>query len=509
MTTASAAAGPLCLVLDQGGSSSRAMVFDRRGQAVSSAQQAVATANPQAGHVEQDPAQVVDSLRTVAASATAALTAAQRAQLCVAGLVCQRSSLVAWEPGSGATLTPIISWQDTRGAHWLAEQALDNDRIQQLTGLWPNAHFGASKMRWCLDHLPSLRHSDSAVVAPLASYLIYALLQEKPFCVDPANASRTLLMALGGRQWSPQLLALFGIERRRLPAIVPSDSRFGTLAVDGLQLPLRLLNGDQSAAAFAGGLPRYDWLYINLGTGAFIYRPLSQPQQLGRQLCSVIYANGDQALYAAEGTVNGAGAALQWLARQQAGSGAQSAPAIEWALRLPPDDFSREQSQLPLFLNGVGGLGSPDWRADFSSRFSLSGSQRQQALAVLESIAFLLRRNVDALCRHQSLPRRILVSGGLSGCDLLCQLLADLTGVEVTRVEEREASARGAAWLLLRGETLGGESPGRERQDDKTPRAEPWQVAETEAFQPRNVTLPEQRYRQWTQLLESALQEND
>ncbi|MYM64068.1 FGGY family carbohydrate kinase [Pseudomaricurvus sp. HS19] len=492
MNTTSAAAGPLCLVLDQGGSSSRAMVFDSAGRVVSSAQQPVATLRPQPGHVEQDPAEVVLSLQATVSNAVSALTDHQRRQLRVAGLVCQRSSLVAWEPDTGTTLTPIISWQDTRAARWLAAQALDNDQVQRLTGLWPNAHFGASKMRWCLDYLPALQQSHSAVLAPLASYLAYALLREQPVRVDPANASRTLLMELASHQWSPQLLSLFGIERQRLPDIVPSDSEFGTLVVDGLTLPLRLLNGDQSAAAFADGNPQPDCVYINLGTGAFIYRPLPRPPAPERQLCSVIYASGEQALYAAEGTVNGAGSALQWLTDNSQGAEQQD---IDWALRLSPGDFSLQQSGLPLFLNGVGGLGSPDWRADFRSRFSGTGSGRQQALAVLESIAFLLRRNFDRLCQYRSPPHRIIVSGGLSGCNLLCQLLADLTGIEVARVEEREASARGAAWLLLWGASRKAEAADGEQ----------WQMAETESFQPANATLPEQRYRQWSGLLQAEL----
>ena len=467
----------LALVLDQGGSSSRALILNACGDVVAAAQRQVVTRRPHPGWVEQDPRQVVDSLREVAISAVAGLTQQQRAALQVAGLVCQRSSLVGWCRDTGEPLTPVISWQDTRNSEWLKQQPLDRRRIQQLTGLFPNGHFGASKMRWCLDHLPELAMSASLALAPLASFLVYSLLEERPYIVDPANASRTLLMNLQQRQWSAELLRDFGLERLSLPEIAPSLAMHGHLSVGGLKLPFNLLNGDQSAAAFAGGVPQSERAYINLGTGAFIYRVLSRPEIPEKLLCSVLAAGPSGVWYAQEGTVNGAASALQWLAERQGREGDQ----------LPTADRLLDiQQQLPLFINSVGGLGSPDWRPDIAPHFVGEGREQDKPLAVLESIAFLLMRNFEHLYATAPRPCSLIVSGGLSRLDALCQLLADLTGVTVERVEEMEASARGAGFLLLGARGY-------------------WRGGVTTPFAPIARPIAGERYRRWTRLMEELL----
>src|SRR4249919_3113456 len=149
--------GPLFLALDQGGSASRALVFDAKGHERAAARIEVGDRRPRPGWVEQDPEVVVDSLRKVAAAALAQLDASERAQVLACGLSTQRSSLVAWDRSTGAALSPVLSWQDTRGAEWLQAQALDAEAMRARTGLYPNAHYGLSKMRWCLDHLDTVR----------------------------------------------------------------------------------------------------------------------------------------------------------------------------------------------------------------------------------------------------------------------------------------------------------------------------------------------------------------
>jgi glycerol kinase len=432
--------GPLFLTLDQGGSASRALVFDARGQASATARIDVGDRRPQAGWVEQDPEEVVESLKRVAAEAMAQLEAGERAQVRACSLSTQRSSLVAWDRESGAALSPVLSWQDTRAAAWLEAQALDVEQIRAITGLYPNAHYGLSKMRWCLEHLDAVRRAaidGRLLIGPLSAFLAFRLLESRPARVDPANASRTLLFDLARGDWHEESLARFGIERAWLPEVARSDASYGELALDTGHLPLHLLSGDQSTAAFAHGELQSDAAYLNVGTGAFVFRIAdAAPPRLLRSVAH--WAETPQ--YVAEGTVNGAGSALAAFAQAQGIADVGAALEAAWQ----DSDSTGEV----VYLNGIGGLGSPDWRSDFPSRFLGDGTPPQQLVAVAESIVFLIERNL-ALLRTASAPcTHILVSGGLSQSDRFCQALADLTGLPVRRPAHCEATARGAAFLL-------------------------------------------------------------
>lgn len=469
------------LALDQGGSASRARVFDAVGQQWAAARIKVDHQRPQPGRVEQDPEALVQSLVQAAAMAVASLDRSQRGVLQSVGLVCQRSSLLAWDADSGAALSPVLSWQDTRAADWLAAQRLDVDAVRARTGLYPNAHFGMSKLRWLLDHNDAVQRA--AVTGrlrfgPLAAFLAHRLLRERPMKVDPANASRTLLLDLARGDWCDATLQQFGFERNWLPVVVASDAEYGHLPLPGGELPLRLLSGDQSAAAFAFGAPVPESGYVNLGTGAFIYRlahsvlgpalPTS-----ARMLRSVIHWSA-QPQFVMEGTVNGAGSALAWFDQQHGPAAVDTA-----------EDWSGDTAGLPLFLNGIGGLGSPDWQPDFASCFIGTGTAAAQRIAVAESIVFLLQRNLE--CLQESAPLAGLVAtGGLSGSPVFCQWLADLSGLAVQRPADCEASARGAAYLLA-GQPSG------------------WLNAPARYFHARPNAALHSRYRQWTQLMDEAL----
>src|SRR5262249_27033567 len=158
-------------------------------------------------------------------------------------------------------------------------------------GLFLSPHYGASKLRWCLDHLEPVRRAQAAgrlAMGPLASFLAFRLLEDRPFVADPANASRTLLWSIGSREFDPWLLALFGIPRGVLPGCVRTRGEIGALELEGARLPFRVLTGDQSAALFASGAPRADTASFNVGTGAFVQRPCeSVPQSPPRLLASL------------------------------------------------------------------------------------------------------------------------------------------------------------------------------------------------------------------------------
>ena len=466
--------GLLYLTLDQGGSASRALVFDARGHEHAAARIEVGDRRPRPGWVEQDPDAVADSLRTAANAALAQLDASDRARLVSCGLSTQRSSLVAWDRNTGKALSPVLSWQDTRAAEWLQAQALDIEAFRESSGLYPNAHYGLSKMRWLLDQVHAVREAADdgrLLIGPFAAFLAFRLLESRPALVDPANASRTLLLKLASGDWDDAALSRFGIERAWLPTVTRSDADYGELALDGCRLPLRLLSGDQSTAAFAHGELRPEAAYLNVGTGAFVFRATDDapPARLLRSVAH--WADAPQ--YVVEGTVNGAGSALAAFA--QAHGIADVGAALESAWQ------GADSAGDVVYLNGIGGLGSPDWRSDFPSRFIGEGTLEQQLVAVAESIVFLVDRNL-ALLRTVGAPcTHVLASGGLSQSQRFCQALADLTGLPVQRPAHCEATARGAAFLLANRPTGWAGLPRQEFRPNEEPhlraRHRRWQQA--------------------------------
>src|SRR5690606_28747086 len=260
------------------------------------------------------------------------------------------------------------------------------------------------------DELPAVRRAladGRLCCGPLASFVLHRLLEERPCVVDPANASRTLLWDVRTHDWSAEMLAACGVPPASLPDCVPSRHAFGTLPAGGQRIPLQAVTGDQSAALFAWGAPQADTLFVNIGTGAFVQRLVAgAPPDVPGLLHSVAWQDADRSVGVLEGTVNGAGAALEWLASER------DVP-LDTLLEGAPR-WLDENDDPPLFINGVGGLGAPYWTADCPIRFSGAGSLAEHAVAVLESIVFLLQRNIEAIreapCGQADGVRRIIVS---------------------------------------------------------------------------------------------------
>lgn len=470
---------PLYLALDQGTHASRAVVFDRRGQALSSGSTAVSIAYPQTDWAEQDGEEIVASLRSAATQALQAL-GARRADVVAAGLASQRASSVCWDRLTGAPLSPIFSWQDRRAHAWIAQLQAHGDEVHRKTGLFLSPHYGASKLRWALDHLDAVRQAQQArrlCWGPMASFLVFRLCTERPFLADPQCAARTQLWNLRTRDWDPALLALFGLPSGFLPRSVPTVHDWGTLEVDGSAIPLTAVNGDQSAAVFAFGWPEADSAYINIGTSAFVQRALTAfPGHVPRQLTGIILDDEAARVYMVEGNVNGAGTALDWLGTQ---------PGMAELKTQLPRWLARPEAP-PLFLNGIAGLGGPFWQAEFHSRFVGDGEPWQQAVAVVESIAFLLQANIDHMAPYVPPAHRIRVSGGISQLDGLCQRLANVSGLPVHRRDDPEATARGMAYLAAH-------------------RPLQWNHAADEQVFPVQADEPvRERYRRWRALMVQA-----
>jgi len=434
---------PFFLALDQGGHASRALVFNAHGRLVVSAQRQIATLHPGRGQVEHHAAALLASVTHVCKEVARQL-GPRCAQIQAAGLATQRSTMVCWDRQTGKALSPVISWQDRRAARRVATLAPHESRIHDITGLVLSPHYGASKLAWCLDRLNPVRQAlrqQRLAAGPLASFILANLLAEKPLLADPVNASRTLLWDYRRRDWSEELLELFRIPAWILPRCVPNQHPFGHLRLGTRSIPLTVVTGDQPAAMYAGGEPGADSIYINLGTGAFIQRLHGEtPPQVPGMLGSVLWQDQDRVLYVLEGTVNGAGSALSWLRERVAMS--------EKKMFGQMPTWLTAKSELPLFLNGISGLGSPYWLSNFRSRFIGPGNAMQKMTAVAESIVFLLCMNLERMHGTGKPAWRIVLSGGLARWEGLCQRLADLSGLPVQRPALHEATASGLAWLL-------------------------------------------------------------
>ena len=398
-------------------------------------------------------------------------------RIVAAGLATQRSNVACWDKHSGEALSPIISWQDRRAFHWLEQFSDQAAEIHASTGLFLSAHYGASKLRWCLEHIPAVKQAlaeQRLCFGPMSSFLTFRLTEEKSLLADPVNASRTQLWDLKTCDWNPQLLALFGIPHSALPECVPSHTDFGHLQIADRQIPLTLVSGDQSAAMYAFGKLQADTAYINMGTGAFISRPSGYARLYGRRLLtSVIRQTDQQTEYVLEGTVNGAGSALKWFEREY------HQPNLITKLH----GWLNQAMQPPLFLNGISGLAAPFWIAEFPSKFIGEGDAAEQAVAVVESIVFLLQASLDEMLKLASRPDQLQITGGLSQLDGLCQRMADLSSLAVYRPQQCEATARGTAYLLA-------DQPGHWPEKE----AGIW-------FEPQSNPELQQRYQHWYQAM--------
>jgi len=470
---------PLYLAIDQGTHASRAVVLDARGAVVATGAKDIGLTRPQPDWAEQDGEEMVSSLYAAVLEATRGL-GDRRQDIVAAGLASQRSSCACWDARGGRPLAPLFSWQDRRAHAWLRQFEPRAEEIHRKTGLFLSAHYGASKLRWALDNLPAVRRAlDDGTLCwgPQASFLTYRLTAEQSMVADPQCAARTQLWNIHARDWDAGLMDLFGVPPGHLPRSVPTCHRYGTMRVADLTVPLVAVNGDQSAAVFAFGWPEEDSAYVNIGTSAFVQRAVTrEPAYAPRSLTGIILDDGRTTVYSVEGNVNGAGTALEWL---------RSDLGIEDAIaRLP--EWLATPTEPPLFLNGIAGLGGPFWKPDFASRFVGEGEPWQKAVAVVESMAFLLQANFDEIGKYVAPAARIRVSGGLSRFDGLCRRLAAVSGLPVHRRDDAEATARGIGYLAAG-------MPAR------------WNEAVSEeVFAPEPDEALRGRYRRWLELMREA-----
>jgi glycerol kinase len=441
------------LALDQGTTSSRAMIFDRRGRSRAVAQQEFTQHFPQPGWVEHDPREIWATTRRVAlaALAEANLTAPDLAAI---GLTNQRETTLLWERRSGEPLAPAIVWQDRRTAGYCA--ALRRRKLEPLfrqrTGLVLDPYFSGTKLRWLLDHVPGARRrADRGELAfgTVDTWLLWQLTGGRVHATDVSNASRTLLVDLRTGDWDDELLRLLRIPREVLPVIRSSSEIYGEVtAVPALRgVPIAGVAGDQQSALFGQACFRAGMAKNTYGTGCFLLQHTGrQPVQSHHQLLATIaWRLGPAAPleYALEGSVFIGGAVVQWL-RDGLGLIERSSEVEALA--------GRAADNGGVFLvPAFAGLGAPHW--DPHARGAILGLTRGStaahvARAAVESIAY---QSADLLRAMQADSgqrlRELRVDGGATVNDALLQFQSDLLQVPVVRPQTAETTALGAAYL--------------------------------------------------------------
>jgi len=472
-------ASELILAIDQGTHSTRAIVFSTRGSVVALARKPVTLQRHSRTKIEQSADEILQSMFDVIEDVLQRPVVKQ-GRILSTGLATQRSSVLAWERGTGTALSPVLSWQDRRVEETLHSLASHEADIRNITGLHLSPHYGAGKLQWLLSQQPGIFdacENHSLRMGPLASYLLHHLVKGGPELVDHANASRTLLWDLQTRDWNDSLLALFGIPRDVLPDCQPICSDYGLTTIGSI--PLTAVNGDQTAALYAQGKPSMDTIRVNIGTGAFVLMPVNDPAtRPDGLLAGISRSDGQGASYYIEGTVNGAAAALKWAKQQFDITGLEE--------KLPA--WIETVTEPPLFLNTIGGLGAPWWKQGPEPGFPNGTPQTPAAMvAVVESIVFLVQANITLMRDVNHDVKDIQLSGGLSKLDGLCKKLASLSGLPVYRPVQIEATARGIAWQAAGcPEDWPASGPG-------------------ETFEPVEDAALAARYQQFTELLKSSL----
>ncbi|MDZ7592605.1 MAG: glycerol kinase GlpK [Rubrivivax sp.] len=436
------------LALDQGTSSSRAIVFHRSGRIEARAQREFGQIYPQPGWVEHDPEEIWQTQLAVAQEALAASGLAA-GDIAAIGITNQRETTLLWDRRSGRPIHNAIVWQDRRTEPFCAqlrEQGLA-DAVRRSTGLVIDPYFSATKIRWLLDHVNGAHIAAAQgelAFGTVDSWLLWRLTQGRVHATDVSNASRTMLFDIRHNLWDHELLKALHVPDSLLPQVLPSSHVFGETTLFGAPIPIAGIAGDQQAALFGQACFSAGLAKNTYGTGCFMLMhtgPAFHASSHGLITTAAAQPTATPE-YALEGSVFIGGAVVQWLRdglRAIAGSGEVQALAES-----VPD--SGGVIVVPAFT----GLGAPYWKAD--ARGAIVGLTRGStvahiARAALESIAFQSAALLQAMVKDAAPVAELRVDGGACVNDLLMQFQADLLGIPVVRPQVTETTALGAAYL--------------------------------------------------------------
>ncbi|WP_438985711.1 glycerol kinase GlpK [Aequoribacter sp.] len=439
------------LAIDQGTTSSRAMIFDSDTEIVALAQREFAQHYPNDGWVEHDPEEIWQTTLEVSREVVQ-----QRQDLSIAalGITNQRETTVVWDRQTGAAIYPAIVWQDRRTADVCARLSASGrgEIVHDKTGLLLDPYFSATKIAWILDHVDGARERaerGELAFGTIDSFLIWRLTDGKVHATDATNASRTSLYNIHTGEWDSELLDIFNVPAAVLPSVKNCDDDYGTTApgILPIELPIRGVAGDQQAAAIGQCCFSAGDIKSTYGTGCFVLLNTGTEaiRSDNKLLTTVAFQLDGQRSYALEGSIFVAGAAVQWL--RDGLKLIDSAPQSE---ALAQSLASNEGVYLvPAFT----GLGVPYWRPDVRGAvFGLTRATTPAhfARATLESIAYMTHDLFAAMARDGIEPKSLRVDGGMVANNWLCQFLSDVLAIEVIRPRVLETTALGAAYLAGR-----------------------------------------------------------
>lgn len=436
--------GELLLVLDEGTTSTRAMLFAPSGDCLGSRAAELSQHYPAPGLVEHDAAEIWE--RTLACARAMVEQAGGADRIAAIGITNQRETIVFWDRKTGDPLAPAIVWQDRRSAALCRQwrEAGEEPGVQARTGLLLDPYFSGTKIAWAMANWPQLAEAgDRLAIGTVESWLVWKLTGGLHI-TDATNASRTVLMGLGSGGWNDSLIDMFAAPREALPEIVDCAGRFGITSLLGGEIPICGLAGDQQSATIGQACLARGETKATYGTGAFVLTNAGTvpPASKHRLLATVLWQLGGRRTYAIEGSVFVAGSLIQWL-RDSVGL-IGTAPETEALARSVPDNGG------VYLVPALSGLGAPWWEPE--ARASLSGlsfsSTRAHIVrAALESMAHQSNDLKAAFAADGADWARLRVDGGMVTNDWMAQDLADMLGVPVDRPDFAETTALGAAML--------------------------------------------------------------
>jgi glycerol kinase len=441
----------LILAIDQGTTSSRAVLVDHHGTFLDVAQEEIDQIFPRSGWVNQDPLNIWEVTLRVVRQVLDRLDGGVE-KIAAIGITNQRETTVLWDRATGQPVAPAIVWQSRQSAGIIDEIASRGmtDTYQRITGLVPDAYFSASKIAWLLQDDPSLRlraEAGDICFGTVDSWLIWNLTGGTRHVIDRTNAGRTMLYDIRKCEWSSELLADLDIPSAMLPEVVPSAGEIAMASADvlGREIPITGTAGDQHAALFGQACFAPGEAKNTYGTGSFLLMQTGPEAQLSRNrlLTTVAWDIDGQVEYALEGSIFVTGSAVQWL---RDGLG-----IIEKAADVEPLAASVPDSGGVVFVPALSGMGAPHW--DAAARGTITGISRgttaaHLARATLEAIAMQSRDVLQAMQDDAGIQlAELRVDGGAAANDLLMQIQADVLGVPVVRPKNVETTVLGAAYL--------------------------------------------------------------
>ena len=438
------------LAIDQGTTSSRAIVFDEDQKIISESQREYELQYPNNGWVEADPDEILNSVEETINNVLDGLPH----EIAACGITNQRDTVVVWDKSSGKPIYPAIIWQDRRTSD-LCNKLKDKDNleneIREKTGLLLDPYFSASKIQWILDNVENAREkaiSGELCFGTIETYLIWNLTEEKNHKTDATNASRTMLMNLKTTQWDESLLKIFNIPKIILPEICPCDDTFGSIKAHGMKFPITGVIGDQQSALFGQNCFEFGEMKSTYGTGCFLM--VNTKEQIhkseARLLSTVGCMLGNKTTYALEGSIFSAGTSIQWLRDEME----FFTDASESEGLIDENFDSKGINFIPAFT----GLGAPHWNSEI--RGSIHGIQRDSSrkdiiTAVFKAIAFQTLEILDALEKDGVSVSSLKVDGGMVQNKRFLQLLSNILSTDIKKPDQIESTAVGAFKIALLG----------------------------------------------------------